>query len=219
MIELIPAIDIIDGKCVRLAKGDYNSMTVYADDPVGMDKSFEDIGFKRLHLVDLDGAKSGHTANTKVLEGIAKSSGARIVTIGSVSVSSPEKCLGWIEKYGADKIIIGADVRNGTVSVNGWQEDSSKQLLPFLDFYIRNGAKNVLCTEISKDGMMGGPALALYRQLMAAFPCIHLIASGGVSRLEDIQALEANGIPGVVFGKALYEGKLNLKELWAWQNA
>ncbi len=241
MIELIPAIDIIDGKCVRLAKGDYNSMTVYADDPVGMAKSFEDIGFKRLHLVDLDGAKSGHTANTKVLEGIAKStnleidfgggirtdgdvqkafdSGARIVTIGSVSVSSPEKCLGWIEKYGADKIIIGADVRNGTVSVNGWQEDSSKQLLPFLDFYIRNGAKNVLCTEISKDGMMGGPALALYRQLMAAFPCIHLIASGGVSRLEDIQALEANGIPGVVFGKALYEGKLNLKELWAWQNA
>ena len=241
MIELIPAIDIIDGQCVRLAKGDYNSKTVYGDKPEDIAAKFEAAGIRRLHVVDLDGAKSGHAVNTKVLEGIAKStnmeidfgggirtdadvqkafdSGAGIVTIGSVSVSSPEKCLAWIEKYGADKIIIGADVRNGRVSVNGWQEDSSKQLLPFLDFYIRNGAKNVLCTEISKDGMMGGPALALYRQIMAAFPCIHLIASGGVSRQEDIQALEANGIPAVVFGKAIYEGKLNLKELWAWQNA
>ena len=241
MIELIPAIDIIDGKCVRLTKGDYDKKTVYRDSPAEVAKEFEQLGFKRLHVVDLDGAKSKHIVNDAVLRGIttatnlvvdfgggiktdediekAFDAGASMVTIGSIAVTRPDLFGQWLEKYGADRIILGADVRNGKISINGWKEDSTEDLLPFLKKYIDAGVKNVLCTEISKDGTLQGPAIELYREVMEAYPELHLIASGGVSSKADIEALDRAGIPAVVFGKAIYEGKINLKELWDWQNA
>ncbi len=241
MIELIPAIDIIDGQCVRLTKGDYGQKTVYRDAPVEVAGEFEAIGFRRLHVVDLDGAKSKHIVNDAVLRGITSAtqlvvdfgggiktdddlakafdSGASMVTVGSVAVTHPELFMGWLEKYGPERMILGADVRHGKISINGWKEDSGEDLLPFLRKYVDAGVRNVLCTEISKDGTLAGPAIDLYKQVMAAYPQLHLIASGGVSSLEDIVALDAAGIPAVVFGKAIYEGKINLKELWDWQNA
>ena len=237
MIELIPAIDIIDGKCVRLTKGDYNTKTVYGN-PVEMALMLADKGFERLHIVDLDGAKSKHIVNVKVLSEItsktklkvdfgggiktdddikmAFDNGAALVTIGSVAISNPELFDGWLEKYGADKIILGADVRNGRISINGWKEDSDTKLLPFLERYVKHGVKNVLCTEISKDGMMGGTAVELYSEIMNAYPTIHLIASGGVSKQEDINELNRRGIPAVVFGKSIYEGKIDLDKLLIW---
>ena len=240
MIELIPAIDIIDGKCVRLTKGDYDQKTVYGN-PIDMAKEFERIGYNRLHVVDLDGAKSKHIVNDAVLRAIttetnltvdfgggiktdedlekAFAAGASMVTVGSIAVTNPDLFMGWLEEYGAEKIILGADVRHGKISINGWKEDSDEDLLSFLEKYVNAGVKNVLCTEISKDGTLSGPALDLYRQVMDAYPALHLIASGGVSSKEDIIALDAAGIPAVVFGKAIYEGKINLKELWDWQNA
>ena len=239
-IELIPAIDIIDGKCVRLTKGDYDQKTVYGQ-PLDMAQEFERIGFRRLHVVDLDGAKSKHIVNIHVLRSLttetsltvdfgggiktdddmqkAFDSGAAMVTVGSIAVTDPERCMGWIEKYGADRIILGADVRNGKISINGWKEDSAEDLLPFLQKYIDAGVRNVLCTEISKDGTLTGPAIDLYKRVMDAYPQLHLIASGGVSCIDDIKALDAAGIPAVVFGQAIYEGKINLEELWGWQNA
>ena len=241
MIELIPAIDIIDGQCVRLTKGDYNQKTIYRDSPAEVAKEFESFGFKRLHMVDLDGAKSKHIVNDSVLkaastqtnliidfgggiktdEDIEKafSAGAQMVTVGSIAVTHPELFMGWLEKYGSERMILGADVRNGKISINGWKEDSVEDLLPFLKKYINAGVKNVLCTEISKDGTLAGPAIELYKRVMDAYPELHLIASGGVSSIEDIKALNTAGIPAVVFGKAIYEGKINLKELWDWQNA
>ena len=240
MIELIPAIDIINGQCVRLTKGDYDQKTVYGK-PLDMALEFESIGYKRLHVVDLDGAKSKHIVNDEVLREItnrtqlvvdfgggiktdedlekAFAAGASMVTIGSITVTQPELFLGWLEKYGAERMILGADVRHGKISINGWKEDSSEDLLPFLKKYVDAGVKNVLCTEISKDGTLAGPAIGLYQQIMEAYPELHLIASGGVSSKEDIIALDKAGIPAVVFGKAIYEGKINLKELWDWQNA
>lgn len=240
MIELIPAIDIIGGQCVRLTKGDYDQKTVYRDSPAEVAKEFEEIGFKRLHVVDLDGAKSKHIVNSEVLRHIttdtqlivdfgggiktdediekAFAAGASMVTIGSIAVTAPELFMGWLEKYGAERIILGADVRHGKISINGWKEDSSEDLLPFLKKYIDAGVRNVLCTEISKDGTLSGPAIELYQSMMAAYPELHLIASGGVSSIDDIKALETAGIPAVVFGKAIYEGKINLNELWDWQN-
>ena len=237
MIELIPAIDIIDGKCVRLTKGDYNTKTVYGN-PVEMALMLADKGFERLHIVDLDGAKSKHIVNVKVLSEItsktklkvdfgggiktdddikmAFDNGAALVTIGSVAISNPELFDGWLEKYGADKIILGADVRNGRISINGWKEDSDTKLLPFLERYVKHGVKNVLCTEISKDGMMGGTAVELYSEIMNAYPTLHLIASGGVSKQEDINELNRRGIPAVAFGKSIYEGKIDLDKLLIW---
>ena len=241
MIELIPAIDIIDGQCVRLTKGDYDQKTVYRDSPAEVAREFEQLGFQRLHVVDLDGAKSKHIVNSEVLRRIttetrltvdfgggiktdddiekAFEAGASMVTVGSIAVTQPDLFLGWLDKYGADRMILGADVRNGKISINGWKEDSAEDLLPFLKKYIDRGVKTVLCTEISKDGTLQGPAIELYRQVMAEYPQLHLIASGGVSSLDDIKALDAAGIPAVVFGKAIYEGKINLKELWDWQSA
>ena len=241
MIELIPAIDIIGGQCVRLTKGDYDQKTVYRDSPAEVVKEFEQIGFKRLHVVDLDGAKSKHIVNSEVLRRVttdtqlvvdfgggiktdediekAFAAGASMVTIGSIAVTDPDLFMGWLEKYGAEHIILGADVRHGKISINGWKEDSAEDLLPFLKKYVDAGVKNVLCTEISKDGTLTGPAIELYQSIMAAYPGLHLIASGGVSSIDDIKALEAAGIPAVVFGKAIYEGKINLNELWDWQNA
>lgn len=235
MIELIPAIDLIDGKCVRLTKGDYDQKTIYNEDPVSQAMEFQRLGFRRLHIVDLDGAKSKHIVNDAVLKAITQATdlivdfgggikstediekafmaGAHMVTIGSVAVTEPELFMGWLHKYGAEKIILGADVRNGMVSINGWKEDSSEALLPFLEKYVNAGVRNVLCTEISKDGTLAGPATELYRKVMAQYPHLHLIASGGVSCNADIQQLDENGIPAVVFGKAYYEGKIDIKEL------
>lgn len=236
-IELIPAIDIIDGKCVRLTKGDYGQKKVYNDDPVAQAKEFEKLGMKRLHVVDLDGAKAKHVVNVDVLRGITAATGLKVdfgggiksdddiekafaagasqVTIGSIAVSQPDTFMRWLDRYGADKVILGADVRNGLVSINGWKEDTSEKLLPFLARYVEAGVKNVLCTEISRDGTLSGPSTDLYREVMEAFPGIHLIASGGVGRNEDIIELDEAGIPAVVFGKAWYEGKINLEELKA----
>ena len=233
-IELIPAIDIINGQCVRLTKGDYDQKTVYGK-PLDMALEFERIGFERLHVVDLDGAKSKHIVNDGVLKEItsqtrltvdfgggiktdedlekAFASGAAMVTVGSIAVTEPERFMGWLEKYGAEKMILGADVRHGKISINGWKEDSAEDLLPFLKKYIDAGVTNVLCTEISKDGTLAGPAIDLYQRMMEAYPELHLIASGGVSSIADIEALDAAGIPAVVFGKAIYEGKIDLKEL------
>ena len=235
MIELIPAIDLIGGQCVRLTKGDYDQKKVYNDNPLEVAKQFEKLGFKRLHVVDLDGAKSKHIVNDNVLKAIttntsltvdfgggikteediekAFTAGASMVTVGSIAVTNPELFMQWIEKYGADKLILGADVRNGKISINGWKEDSSEDLLPFLKKYIDRGVKYVLCTEISKDGTLQGPAIDLYKKVMAAYPQLHLIASGGVSCNEDIKRLETAGIPAVVFGKAFYEGRIKVEEL------
>jgi phosphoribosylformimino-5-aminoimidazole carboxamide ribotide isomerase len=234
MIELIPAIDIIAGKCVRLTKGDYDQKTEYGE-PIEMAREFERIGFKRLHMVDLDGAKSKHIVNSKVLTQVtsetslevdfgggikthtdieaAFDAGAQMVTVGSIAVTQPNLFTWWLQKYGPDRMILGADVRNGKISINGWKEDSEEDLLPFLKKYVDAGVKNVLCTEISKDGTLGGPAFELYADVMKKYPDLHLIASGGVSCIEDIKALEAIGVPAVVFGKAIYEGKIDLREL------
>jgi phosphoribosylformimino-5-aminoimidazole carboxamide ribotide isomerase len=235
MIELIPAIDIINGQCVRLTKGDYDQKTVYRDSPAEVAQEFESIGFKRLHVVDLDGAKSKHIVNTDVLRQIvlrthlcvdfgggiktdddietAFANGAEMVTVGSIAVTNPDLFISWLQIYGADRLILGADVRNGKISINGWKEDSTEDLLPFLKKYIDAGVKNVLCTEISKDGTLQGPAIDLYKRVMQEYPDLHLIASGGVSSIDDIRALDAAGIPAVVFGKAIYEGKIDLHEL------
>lgn len=234
-IELIPAIDIIDGKCVRLTKGDYASKTVYNEDPVAQAKAFEQLGFKRLHVVDLDGAKSKHIVNDGVLRSITSSTsltvdfgggiktdediekafdaGAAMVTAGSIAVTQPELFISWLHRYGVERMILGADVRNGKVSINGWKEDSEEDLLPFLHKYVEAGVKHVLCTEISRDGTLEGPALSLYQNIMARYPTLHLIASGGVSGHHDILDLEEAGIPAVVFGKAWYEGKIDINKL------
>ena len=234
-IELIPAIDIINGQCVRLTKGDYDKKTVYRDSPAEVAKEFEAIGFRRLHVVDLDGAKSKHIVNCEMLRRVttetnltvdfgggiktdediekAFAAGAAMVTVGSIAVTKPELFMGWLEKYGAERMILGADVRHGKISINGWKEDSTEDLLPFLKKYIDAGVNNVLCTEISKDGTLSGPAIDLYKEMMEAYPQLHLIASGGVSDIDDIKALDAAGIPAVVFGKAIYEGRIDLREL------
>ena len=234
-IELIPAIDIIGGRCVRLTKGDYEQKTEYGAS-IDMALEFQRIGFKRLHMVDLDGAKSKHIVNDEVLSEVTQktnltvdfgggiktsediekafNAGAKMVTIGSIAVTEPELFMGWLEKYGPERIILGADVRNGKISINGWKEDSAEELLPFLKKYVDAGVKNVLCTEISKDGTLSGPAINLYREIMNTYPHLHLIASGGVSSIDDIEALDKAGIPAVVFGKAIYEGKIDIEDLW-----
>lgn len=233
-MELIPAIDIINGQCVRLTKGDYAQKTVYGQ-PLDMAREFEHLGYHRLHVVDLDGAKSKHIVNGDVLRQITSEThltvdfgggiktdadietafdcGAQLVTVGSIAVTEPDRFIGWLRRYGADRLILGADVRNGKISINGWKEDSTEDLLPFLRRYVEAGVRNVLCTEISKDGTLEGPALELYRRIMSTYPALHLIASGGVAGIDDIRALDAAGIPAVVFGKAIYEGRLDLKEL------
>ncbi len=234
MIQLIPAIDIIQGQCVRLCKGDYDTKRVYGS-PLDMALQFQDLGFSRLHLVDLDGAKASHVVNISVLEEITQKtrlevdfgggvktdddlrrafdSGANLVTVGSIAVTKPELYLEWLSQYGPQRLILGADVRNGQVSINGWLEDSSLGLNDFLTPFMQAGNLNVLCTDISRDGMLQGPSTPLYRQLMADFPQCHLIASGGVSSIEDISTLDRAGIPAVVFGKAIYEGRIDMKLL------
>lgn len=236
MIELIPAIDVIDGKCVRLTKGDYDTKKEYGD-PVSMAREFESLGFRRLHVVDLDGAKSRHVVNIPVLRAItsatdlvvdfgggvkteddlrqAYDAGASLVTVGSIAVTNPELYLQWLEKYGADRMILGADMRGGKVSINGWKEDSDIWLADFLSRYMQAGTRNVLCTDISRDGMLGGTAVDLYRDIMYRYPQCRLIASGGVSCMEDIEELDRIGVPAVVFGKAIYEGRVDMRQLAA----
>lgn len=234
-MTIIPAIDLIDGKCVRLTKGDYDTKTVYHDDPLTIARQFEELGFQRLHLVDLDGAKAGKVINLAVLENICRNTSLRVdfgggiktdedlnsvmnagawqVTIGSLAVKAPEKVKEWIGTYGPEKIILGADVRDRKIAVSGWLETSSLELNDFIDSYYALGIRHVLCTDISRDGMLQGPAFELYNELMSRYPDLQLIASGGVSGIEDVERLIENGIPSVVIGKAIYEGMIDLNEL------
>jgi len=234
-MTIIPAIDLIDGKCVRLTKGDYDTKTVYHDDPLTIARQFEELGFQRLHLVDLDGAKAGKVINLAVLENICRNTSLRVdfgggiktdedlnsvmnagawqVTIGSLAVKAPEKVKEWIGTYGPEKIILGADVRDRKIAVSGWLETSSLELNDFIDSYHALGIRHVLCTDISRDGMLQGPAFELYNELMSRYPDLQLIASGGVSGIEDVERLIENGIPSVVIGKAIYEGMIDLNEL------
>lgn len=236
MIEIIPAIDIIGGKCVRLTKGDYDKQRTYADNPAEMAAELESLGARRLHVVDLDGAKSRHIVNTATLEQITgrtnlvvdfgggiKSEddierafrfGASMVTVGSVAVTDKALMQRWIDTYGAERIILGADVRDGRISVNGWKEDSQEEIADFLEYYINKGVTKVLCTDISRDGTLMGPSLKLYRKILQRFPDLYLIASGGVSGVGDIRELDSAGVPAVVFGKAFYEGRISKEELW-----
>lgn len=235
MITLIPAIDIIDGKCVRLTKGDYGSKTVYSGSPVDIAKMFEQAGMKRLHVVDLDGAKSRHVVNVDVLRSITSQTGlevdfgggiktdddimkvfdngAAMVTVGSVAVTDSDMFARWLERFGPERIILGADVRDGKICINGWREDTAEDIIAFLSYYVGKGVRHVLCTDISKDGMLAGPSFDLYGRILKAFPGIDLIASGGVSSVGDIRRLACEGVPSVVFGKAVYEGKIDVSTL------
>ena len=235
MIELIPAIDIIDGKCVRLSQGDYNTRKVYNENPLEVAKEFEANGIRRLHVVDLDGAKSSHVVNYRILDMIASrtsliidfgggiktdedlliafENGAQMVTLGSIAIKKPDLFKKWLQQYGSEKIILGADVKDNHISINGWKEESQQELMPFLTDYTNEGVRKVLCTDISRDGMLQGPSIELYKRMMKEFPGMHLIASGGVSCLQDIIDLDEARIPAVVFGKALYEGRITLKDL------
>lgn len=237
MIELIPAIDIIDGKCVRLSQGDYNSKKVYNENPVEVAKELEAHGIRRLHVVDLDGAVSHHVVNYRTLEQIASrtslvidfgggvksdedlviafESGAQMVTGGSIAVKNPERFCHWLQTYGSERIILGADVKDHKIAVNGWKDESACELFPFLKDYVEKGVRKVICTDINCDGMLQGPSISLYKEMLETYPDLYLIASGGVGSTEDIRQLEATGIPAVIFGKALYEGRITFKELEA----
>ncbi|MBE6288226.1 MAG: 1-(5-phosphoribosyl)-5-[(5-phosphoribosylamino)methylideneamino]imidazole-4-carboxamide isomerase [Mediterranea massiliensis] len=234
-MELIPAIDIIDGKCVRLSQGDYASKKVYNENPVEVAKEMEAHGIRRLHVVDLDGAASQHVVNYRTLQQItsqtslvvdfgggvktdddlriAFESGARMVTGGSIAVKNPERFSHWLETYGPERIILGADVKNRKIAVSGWMESSSYELFPFLQSYVAKGISKVICTDIGCDGMLQGPSVALYKEILQQYPDMHLIASGGVSSMDDIYRLQEAALPAVIFGKALYERRITLKEI------
>ena len=234
-MHIIPAIDIIEGKCVRLTQGDYTQKKIYNENPVEVAKEFEAAGLKRLHLVDLDGAKASRIVNHKVLEAIAlqtnlwidfggglKSdedvkiafeSGAKQITGGTIAVKNPTLFFGWLKTYGAERIILGADVKDGKIAVAGWQEQSDIELFTFLREYVEKNVKTVICTDISKDGLLQGSAISLYNSILSEFPGIKLVASGGVTTLEEIQQLRAIGCAGAIIGKAIYEGQLRLSDL------
>ncbi len=235
MIEIIPAIDIIDGKCVRLSQGDYRQKKVYNENPLEVAKMFENAGIRRLHLVDLDGAKAQHIVNYKVLEKIAAGTsltidfggglksdddlriafecGAKMVTGGSIAVKNPEVFSSWIAQFGSGRIILGADVKDEKIAVGGWLENTDVDLIPFIRSFTGKGIDKVICTDISKDGMLQGTAVDLYRKILDKFPGLYLIASGGVSSMTDIEALEKADVPAVITGKAIYEGKIKMKDL------
>lgn len=235
MIEIIPAIDLIDGKCVRLSQGDYTQKTVYNENPLEVAKMFADAGIRRLHLVDLDGAKAHHIVNHKVLERITSStdlvvdfggglksdddlriafeSGASMVTGGSIAVKNPDVFSSWINQFGGEKIILGADVKDEKIAVGGWLETTELDLMPFIKKYMQQGISKVICTDISKDGMLQGPAIELYKKMLAERPDMYLIASGGVSSIRDIELLHEAAVPAVITGKAIYEGRIKLNEL------
>jgi phosphoribosylformimino-5-aminoimidazole carboxamide ribotide isomerase len=235
MLTIIPAIDLIDGKCVRLSKGDYSQKIIYNENPLEVAKSFEDHGLHRLHLVDLDGAKAQHVVNWKVLEKIASKTsliidfgggiksdddidlvfkcGAVMATVGSIAVKNRELFFKWLKQFGSDKIILGADVSNKKIAVSGWLEVTDLDIFKFLEDYLENGAKQILCTDISKDGMLEGTSLDLYKDILDHFPKIDLIASGGVKIIDDLNKLHELGVKSVVIGKAIYEGKILLSDL------
>jgi phosphoribosylformimino-5-aminoimidazole carboxamide ribotide isomerase len=234
-ITLIPAIDIIDGKCVRLEQGDYNRKTEYAADPLEMAKQFEAAGVKRLHVVDLDGAKAGRIQNMSVLERIATQTtlqvdfgggvktrddvkqilvcGAALVTIGSIAVKAPETVLDWFSEFGAASFFLGADVRDEKLAVNGWLEQTDRSVYDLVNYYCAHGLQQVFCTDIAKDGLLAGPATALYRELLQRCPGTLLTASGGVSGMHDVAELQQAGCAGVIIGKAIYEGKITMEQI------
>lgn len=233
-MKIIPAIDIIDGKCVRLSKGDYGTKKIYNENPLEVAKEFESFGIKYLHLVDLDGAKSKHIVNQKVLENItnetsleidfggglktiedieiAFNSGAKQITIGSIAVQNPEFCFDLIEKYGSEKIILGADCEDRKIKTSGWLEESNQDVIDFILDYQKKGIKNVICTDISKDGMLQGASTELYQEILAKTK-IQLVASGGISCIEDVYKMKEIGCSGTIIGKAIYEGRISLKDL------
>lgn len=235
MIEIIPAIDLIDGKCVRLSQGDYTQKTIYNENPLEVAKQFQDAGVKRLHLVDLDGAKAGKITNLAVLEKIAANTnlmidfgggvktvadfqsvldaGAKYVAVGSVAVKQPKEFKKWIARFGTDKIFLGTDVKNNKLAVSAWQESTEVDIFDFLEEKSRQGIKRIFSTDISKDGMLTGPAIELYQKLHIKFPDFEIVASGGVSRIEDIPACEKAGCSGVIIGKAIYEGRITMTDL------
>lgn len=235
MIELIPAIDLIEGKCVRLTQGDYATRKIYNEDPLEVARQFEDAGVRRLHLVDLDGAKAGRIVNYKVLEKIATHTGlvidfggglksdddlriafdcgAEMITGGSIAVKQPERFLTWLERYGNERIILGADAKEKKIAINGWEEGTDVELIDFIQAYQTKGIRKVISTDIARDGMLQGPAIELYQEIQQAIRDLYLIASGGVRSIGDIEQLEEAGIPAVIFGKAIYEGHILLKDL------
>lgn len=234
-MQIIPAIDIIDGKCVRLTQGDYDQKKIYNENPVEVAKSFEDAGFARLHLVDLDGAKAGKVANWKVLENIASNtdltidfgggvkkhedvelvlnSGASFVTVGSIAVKNPDLFLHWLDQFGAEMFLLGADVKDEKIAINGWLETTDIDIYAFLEKYVAAGIQQVFCTDVSKDGLLQGPSIDLYKKIVQRFPEIFFIASGGVSNMHDIEELNAIGCKGAIVGKAIYEGKIQIAAL------
>ncbi len=234
-MRIIPAIDIIDGKCVRLSKGDYNTKKIYNEHPIEIAKAYEDHGIEHLHLVDLDGAKASHIVNHKVLEDIATKtnlkidfggglktdedlriafdSGAGQITGGSIAVKKPEIFKNWLSKFGADKIILGADANNEKIAISGWLEESDEELIPFVANYIKEGVSYVICTDIAKDGMLQGPSFDLYKKMLAQLPNVKLIASGGISTFDELPKLAELGCEGTIIGKAIYENKISLKQL------
>lgn len=235
MIEIIPAIDIMNGQCVRLSQGNFQDKTVYAGSPLEIAKAYEAIGIKRLHLVDLDGAKAGSIKNLATLQAVAAGTsliidygggirtdndvasvldaGAIMINVSSIAIKQPTVFTGWIQQYGADKILLGADVKNERIAVSGWAEHTDVRLFDFIQQHTDKGISNFFCTDIQQDGMLAGPSLDLFSRIVTAFPGICFIASGGVSKLYDIVALEAAGCKGVIVGKALYEGRITLHEL------
>lgn len=235
-MRLIPAIDIIDGKCVRLSKGDYSTKKIYSEDPLEIAKRFEAHGIRHLHLVDLDGAKSKHIVNHKVLETIAKhtslnidfggglktdedlriafNSGAHQITGGSIAVKNPKVFNNWLVKYGSNRIILGADAKDEKVAVSGWLEESTEDLIPFIQGYQEKGITYVICTDIAKDGMLEGPSFNLYKRILAETkPTLKLIASGGISAFDELPKLAELGCEGTIIGKAIYEGRISLKQM------
>jgi phosphoribosylformimino-5-aminoimidazole carboxamide ribotide isomerase len=234
-MQIIPAIDIIDGKCVRLTQGDYAQKTIYNEQPLEVAKQFEAAGLQRLHLVDLDGAKAGSVQNWKVLEAIAAntslvidfgggikketdlnivfSSGAALATIGSLAVKDADTFTQWLQKYGADKFLLGADVKSEKIAIGGWLETTDIDIYDFIQQYIDKGVHQVFCTDVSKDGKLEGPAIELYRAIIAKFPSLHFIASGGVATVDDLQQLQDIGCSGAIVGKAIYEGRISISDL------
>ncbi|HJA88660.1 MAG TPA: 1-(5-phosphoribosyl)-5-[(5-phosphoribosylamino)methylideneamino]imidazole-4-carboxamide isomerase [Candidatus Parabacteroides intestinavium] len=234
-MELIPAIDLIEGKCVRLTQGDYSTRKVYNEDPLEIALQFEDVGVGRLHVVDLDGAKAGKIVNYKVLERLASrtrltidfggglksdedlriafDSGAQMVTGGSIAVKNPARFLSWLGQYGGERIILGADAKDKKIAVSGWEEGTDLQLIPFVKDYQAKGVQKIICTDISRDGMLQGPAIDLYKEIKEEVEGLYIIASGGVSSMRDIERLDEAGIPAVIFGKAIYEGRIQMNEI------
>lgn len=234
-MEIIPAIDIIEGKCVRLTQGDYSQKKIYNENPLEIAKEFEDAGLKRLHLVDLDGAKEGKVRNWKVLETLAGKtalvidfgggvktekdveiifdSGARFATIGSMAVKQEETFIQWLKKFGADKFLLGADVKDEKIAVHGWQETTDIWIYDFIQKYMAEDVTQIFCTDVAKDGALEGPSIDLYKNIIQKFPGLHFIASGGVSSIDDVYQLEDINCKGVIIGKAIYEGRIKLSEL------